>query len=216
MKVFKKPGDVMGSYRFQYLYRCPAVSCRNEVVEPETLPALAAIDVSNPGTRIGDRPKTKDKPEGLRPKTIARIRAGIDRYWRPLLVPAGGTWRDDATTLDVPMPARTTVETDGIAIPPLIIPVEGRNGKDARPADREMRCQTTRRETAIAYPPPFVAESSATQWSKKCQWITFLQWPPALRAAAIPSSPARAGVPTPAGSSSSPLSPPPRRRAGTP
>ncbi|MGO4430637.1 DNA cytosine methyltransferase, partial [Streptomyces sp. MCAF7] len=125
------------------------------IVEPSVLPAAAAIDFSIPGTPIGDREKTDDCPEGLAPATIARVRAGGAQYWGwgmdeeedgqgslfgdmggepsaepgPLLVPAGGTWRDKAITLDVPMPTRTTVETDGVAFPPFLVPCEGRDGK---------------------------------------------------------------------------------------
>src|SRR5690606_10774465 len=70
LQVFKRPGD-MGRYRSQYVYRCPRVSCRHQVVEPEALPALAAIDPTIPGTAI------KDRTEPLAPATIERIKAGI-------------------------------------------------------------------------------------------------------------------------------------------
>jgi DNA (cytosine-5)-methyltransferase 1 len=36
----------------------------------------------------------------------------------PLIVPAGGTWRDAPSPASVPMPARTTRENDGVAFPP--------------------------------------------------------------------------------------------------
>ncbi|MFR9753919.1 DNA cytosine methyltransferase [Nocardia sp. 004] len=113
LQVFKKPGADMGRYRTQYVYRCPHISCRNAVVEPPALPAAAAIDWNLPGTRIGDR----DKP--LAPKTMERIRVGLRRYASmvPMMVPAGGTWRDDATQVVEPMGTRTTRENDGIAIP---------------------------------------------------------------------------------------------------
>lgn len=153
IQVFKDPRRDMGRYRQSYLYRCPSTSCRNTVVEPATLPALVAIDLTIPAARIGDRPKTKDKPQGLEEATIARITAGMNAYWLPLLVPAGGTWRDTATPLDRPMPTRTTRENDGLALPPLMVPVEGRDGKSATPADRPGRTQTARNETGIALPP---------------------------------------------------------------
>ncbi|GAA3225189.1 DNA cytosine methyltransferase [Nonomuraea helvata] len=35
----------------------------------------------------------------------------------PLMVPAGGTWRDEATPVSEPMATRTTRENDGVAIP---------------------------------------------------------------------------------------------------
>ncbi|WP_431784373.1 DNA cytosine methyltransferase [Streptomyces chumphonensis] len=167
LQVFKKPGKDMGRYGVkhgQYVYRCPSTSCRNSVVEPEVLPALAAIDWSISGTRIGDRKPSEKAPEGLTPKTLARIRAGLKRFSRPveadghqavvsdaMLVPSGGTWRNEASSLFAPMPTRTTVETDGLAVPPLIVPAEGRDGKEAAPATRPLRAQTARRETGLAW-----------------------------------------------------------------
>ena len=155
MQVFKQPGADMGRYRQQYIYRCPRSACRNQVVEPFALPALYAIDWTLPGQRIGDRPKP------LADKTLARIRAGLEKYARPwildnnhqnrgrdvfepmptqttattkalacppMMVPAGGTWRDDATAVTDPMPTRTTRENDGIAVPPFLVPLRsGRN-----------------------------------------------------------------------------------------
>ena len=70
VQSWKRPGNDMGRYRSQYVYRCPKVSCRGQILEPEVMPAAAAIDWSNLGTRIGDR----DRP--LSPKTRARIAAG--------------------------------------------------------------------------------------------------------------------------------------------
>lgn len=182
---FKQPGRDMGRYRQQYVYRCPNVSCRNQVVEPETLPAAVAIDWSLPGQRIGDRSKP------LADKTLARIQAGLDKFARPMMVPAGGTWRDDATPVDDPMATRTTRENDGLAvppfiaelrggstvrrvsdplatvatsgghhglaIPPLLIPVEGRDGKEPASANNPLRTQTARNETGLAWL-PFIAE----------------------------------------------------------
>ena len=151
VQVFKKQGADMGRYRQQYVYRCPHTSCRNAVLEPEVLPAMAAIDWTLPGSRIGDR------AGGLSEKTLARIRAGLERFARPMLVPAGGTWRNDAVPVDEPMPCRTTRENDALAIPPLLIPVEGRDGKEPGSAEFPLRTQTARNETGLAWL-PFIAE----------------------------------------------------------
>ncbi|MGQ4350495.1 DNA cytosine methyltransferase [Streptomyces sp. SAS_275] len=153
MQVFKDPKRDMGRYRTQYVYRCPNTSCRNAIVEPEALPALAAIDWSIPGQRIGDRAKP------LAEKTIARIEAGIAKFARPvpMMVPAGGTWRNDPVSVLDPMPARTTRENDALAIPPLLVPVEGRDGKSASSANTPLRAMTTRNETGLAWL-PFIAE----------------------------------------------------------
>jgi DNA (cytosine-5)-methyltransferase 1 len=153
VQAWKRPGADMGRYRAQYVYRCPNVSCRNAVVEPEALPALAAIDWSIPGQRIGDRGRP------LAAKTLARIEAGLAKFARPvpMLVPSGGTWRTSAASVLDPMPARTTRENDALAIPPLLVPVEGREGKGAAAATAPLRCQTARNETGLAWL-PFVAE----------------------------------------------------------
>ncbi|MFG1629003.1 DNA cytosine methyltransferase, partial [Kribbella sp. NPDC049227] len=85
MQAWKKPERTWGRYRAQYVWRCPNVACRNQVVEPGWLPAAAAIDWSLTGVRIGDRSRP------LADKTMARIRAGLERYVRPeLLVPVEG------------------------------------------------------------------------------------------------------------------------------
>jgi DNA (cytosine-5)-methyltransferase 1 len=148
---WKAPGRDMGRYRSQYVYRCPNTACRNQIVEPEALPAYAAIDWSIPGQRIGDRAKP------LAEKTLARIEAGLKRFAQPTMVPAGGTWRNAATSVLNPMPARTTRENDALAIPPLMVPVEGRDGKAAATAHRPLRAQTARNETGLAWL-PFIAE----------------------------------------------------------
>ncbi|MFF2475130.1 DNA cytosine methyltransferase [Streptomyces sp. NPDC058066] len=153
MQVFKTPGRDMGRYRTQYVYRCPNTSCRNQIVEPEALPAAAAIDWSIPGQRIGDRAKP------LADKTIARIQAGLKKFAQPvpMMVPAGGTWRDSAVSVGEPMATRTTRENDGLMVPPLLVPVEGRDGKEARSAHDPLRTMTTRNETGLAWL-PFIAE----------------------------------------------------------
>ncbi|MBT2477598.1 DNA cytosine methyltransferase [Streptomyces sp. ISL-94] len=147
VQVFKDPSKDMGRYRQQYVYRCPQVKCRNQIVEPSTLPAAVAIDWTLPGQRIGDRAKP------LADKTLARIQAGLDKFARPMVVPAGGTWRETGTPLDEPMPTRTTRENDGVAIPPLLIPVEGRDGKEPASANSPLRTQTARNETGLAWLP---------------------------------------------------------------
>ncbi|HEY3957966.1 MAG TPA: DNA cytosine methyltransferase [Streptosporangiaceae bacterium] len=136
---WKRPGNDMGRYRQQYLYRCPQIACRGQVIEPGAMPAAAAIDWTLPGTRIGDRATP------LKPKTLARIEAGLRRYARPLtqtatptlppplMIPAGGTWRQEATPVTGPMGARTTRENDGLATPPFLTVHRGGPG-DVRTA----------------------------------------------------------------------------------
>lgn len=146
-----KNGKTVGRYRQSYVYVHGACGT---TVEPGWLPAAAAIDWSIPGERIGDRAKP------LAEKTLARIAAGIARYWGPIHIEATGNQYDAAdpkhpqhadpnayyrawSTDDV---IRTlhTQETKGLAIP-----MEGRDGKEARELSRPLRTMTTRLETAL-------------------------------------------------------------------
>ncbi|MDX3345920.1 DNA cytosine methyltransferase [Streptomyces sp. ME02-6987-2C] len=175
LQVFRKPGQDMGRYGSSYDYKCPKKSCR-KIVHPDVLPASAAIDWAIKGTPIGSRKKSDECPEGLAPNTMARIRAGIAKYWpqpgaqdggqealfaakagrgqsAPFMVPTGGTWRNGPAAVDTPMSTRTTVESDALVCPPILIPCEGREGKKPMPLDAPLRTQTARLETALAYAP---------------------------------------------------------------
>lgn len=145
VQVFKDPSKDMGRYRQQYVYRCPQTACRNQVVEPAVLPAAVAIDWSLPGQRIGDRAKP------LADKTLARIQAGLDKFARPMVVPAGGTWREEGTPLDEPMPCRTTRENDGLAVPPLLVPYYSKGA--AAEVTEPMATVMTHEKQALAVPP---------------------------------------------------------------
>jgi DNA (cytosine-5)-methyltransferase 1 len=74
----------------------------------------------------------------------------------PLMVPAGGTWRDEATPVTEPMPARTTRENDGVTMPPFLTPL--RSGRT-----RTIRADTEPLATVVAHggnhglvTPPFI------------------------------------------------------------
>jgi site-specific DNA-cytosine methylase len=80
------------AYGEQYEYQCP--SCRSAVVPPMT-PSLAALDLSDLGTRIGDRP-VKDFKDGHRGPFAASTTARIERCrqkfadFPAILMPAKG------------------------------------------------------------------------------------------------------------------------------
>jgi DNA (cytosine-5)-methyltransferase 1 len=124
-------------------------------VYPGVLPAAVAIDWTLAGKRIGDMPikKFRNKKTGvvtegpLAPKTLGRIDAGLDRYARPLAVPAGGTWNEEARPVTEPFRTRTTRDSEA-----LVVPVEGRNGLTARPAGQPTRTQTARLQDALVVP----------------------------------------------------------------
>lgn len=98
-----------GRYRAQYVYRCPNAACRYSVVEPVFRPAADIIDWSLLGQRIGDRSKP------LADKTMARIRAGVEKYWGPLLVPVEGRDGKQAAPTDAPARTMTTRSETGLA-----------------------------------------------------------------------------------------------------
>jgi DNA (cytosine-5)-methyltransferase 1 len=138
-----KTEKAWGRYRAQYVYRCPSMECRNQIVEPAWLPASSAIDWSVRGTRIGDR----EKP--LAPRTMGRIEAGIKRYAaEPFMTVHRGDRAGDnnrTSSLNHPTPALTASGNHF----GLLIPVEGRDGKTAQPASDPMRTMTTRNETGV-------------------------------------------------------------------
>lgn len=108
IQSWKRPGNAIGKYRSQYVYRCPNSTCRNAVVEPIVRPAADIIDWDLTGQRIGDRTKP------LADKTMNRIKAGIERYWRPLLVPVEG--RDGKTARPTDEPMRTATARNETAL----------------------------------------------------------------------------------------------------
>lgn len=142
MQVFKKT-ERWGRYRAQYNWRCPNVACRNQIIEPGWLPAAAAIDWTLRGERIGDRSKP------LVEKTMARIRAGLEKYGRqPVAIDAVRGAQILSAVDAEPFQTQTTSYTRG-----LLVPVEGRDGKEARLAEHVLRTQTTRNETGLLTAP---------------------------------------------------------------
>lgn len=155
-----KNGKTVGRYRQTYLYthtRC------GTVVEPTWIPASAAIDWSIPGERIGDR---------LKPKTRARIAAGIARYWGPLTLEAAGNTYDAA---DPSHPQHGNPEAYYRAWPAsdalralhtsnskaIAVPAGGTWNDEALPLDLPMRTVTTRDTTGLAHQ-PFISELYGT------------------------------------------------------
>lgn len=139
MQAWKNPDKQHGRYRSQYVYRCPKIACRNSIVEPAWLPAAAAIDWSLSGQRIGDRAKP------LADKTMARIAAGIARYWQhgqpPIMTPVEGRDGKQPLPATVPMRTQTTRNETGIAFSPFITELRG-GGSTARPTSHPLSTVT--------------------------------------------------------------------------
>ena len=147
MQVFKRQDrPKWGKYRSQYVYRCRNTACRNQIVEPLYRPAAEIIDWSLTGTRIGDRTRP------LADKTMARIAAGIERFWTPMLVPVEG--RDGKTAVPVDQPARTMTTRNETG---LLVPTGGTWRTEAVPTSEPIPTRTTRENDGIAFP-AFVAE----------------------------------------------------------
>jgi DNA (cytosine-5)-methyltransferase 1 len=112
----------IGKYGRQYVYRCPSMDCRHAVAEPFVLPAAAAIDWADLGTRIGDRKRP------LAANTIRRIRAGLDMFAQPLTVAVGGnTYERPGSGYvrawpvnDAPMGTRNCTSEQALATPPFL------------------------------------------------------------------------------------------------
>ncbi|UNZ20592.1 DNA cytosine methyltransferase [Streptomyces sp. 891-h] len=103
------------AYGKQYEYRCP--SCRREVVPPMT-PSLAALDLSDLGTRIGDRPirKFKDGTSGpFAASTMARAERCRQRFadFPAILMPAKGVHGSERLLLQ-PMATQTSQQETAI------------------------------------------------------------------------------------------------------
>jgi DNA (cytosine-5)-methyltransferase 1 len=128
------------AYGKQYNYRCP--SCRSEVIPPMT-PSLHALDLSDLGVRIGDKPikEYKDKKTGivtrgpLAPATMARAERCRQRFadFPAILMPAKNA-RGSERLLTQPMATQTSQQettlfsTGGLAVPTMALAVDNFQG----------------------------------------------------------------------------------------
>lgn len=150
VQSFKKHDGRWGRYRAQYVYRCPNVSCRNQIVEPLFRPAAEIIDWTLAGQRIGDRAKP------LAPKTMGRIQAGMDRYWAPLLVPVEGREGKQAQPVDAPSRTMTTRNETGVAVP-MVTVLRGQS-KNHLSTDPLSAVSAGGIHHGVVSPPAFIAE----------------------------------------------------------
>lgn len=101
-----------GRYKAQYFYRCP--TCHQEVT-PFYYAAMNCIDWSLPAERIGDRTRP------LKPKTLARIKYGLETYGRQVMVintvHTKGALGGHVFPGTAPYPTQTTCEGVGVAVP---------------------------------------------------------------------------------------------------
>lgn len=146
-----------GSVRYgkQYNYRCP--SCRSEVVPPMT-PSLLALDLSDLGTRIGDRTKP------LAAATMARAERCRQRFaeFPAVLMPAKAI-HGSARHPWQPMSTQTSQQETAILSTGALIGAAGntyeRPGSDCRSRglDEPLWAQTATNATGLVTPPVALA-----------------------------------------------------------
>ncbi|MBM0235919.1 DNA cytosine methyltransferase [Micromonospora sp. ATA32] len=142
-----------GSVRYgkQYNYRCPR--CRSEVVPPMS-PSLNALDLSNLGTRIGDRAKP------LAPATMARADRCRQRFaeFPAILMPAKAVHGTERHPWQ-PMATQTSQQETALLSTGAIMAAAGntfeRPGSDCRSRDlsQPLWAQPATNTTALLAPP---------------------------------------------------------------
>lgn len=139
-----KPNRSWGRYDRQYIYCCPTCARR---VEPYYYAALNALDFSIPAERIGDRKRP------LRPRTLERIRYGLERYGRQPLQVITNMTTDHGRVRSAIDPGFTQTGSAITAlVHPIVLharsnPVEPRNANEALPT---LTCSD---RLAVAIPP---------------------------------------------------------------
>lgn len=132
------------NHKAQYLYTCP--DCKMEVM-PFFYAAMNAIDWSIKAERIGDRKRP------LKPKTLERIKWGLDNYGRrPLVVTSHSPSRvNDASAA---LPTQTSLRNMmGIVAPNLVgMAFTQANGKYVYSGTTGLPTQTTRGDHALMAP----------------------------------------------------------------
>jgi DNA (cytosine-5)-methyltransferase 1 len=151
-----------GSVRYgkQYNYRCP--SCRREVIPPMT-PSLAALDLTDLGTRLGDKP-VKTFPDGfvgpLARATMARAERCRSRFaeFPAVLMPAKAVHGTERHPWQ-PMSTQTSQQETSILSTGALMAAAGntfeRPGSNCRSRglDEPLWAQTATNTTGLIAPP---------------------------------------------------------------
>lgn len=181
-----KATNRIGKYGPQYVYVCAAGKHSRHVVEPFILPASSAIDWSDLGERIGDKPlkKFKDKKTGevtmghLAPATMRRIAVGARMFAEPVVVAHQGQTYDAASPshplfgdpeayhrvnpVSSPLNARSGTPGDAVSVPPFMLERRDYDGPDesrlAPVTDPVKPITATGRGTHTVVVPPFMIE----------------------------------------------------------
>ena len=148
VQSWKKPGNRWGRWgeRGQYVYRCPA--CAN-VVTPYYYAAANVINWDLPLQRIGDRQRP------LKPRTMERIQAGLDKFWEAFTVDLSHTHGSDPRVRHVgsAIHTQTSAQTMGLVVNPFLVYTDhGDNSHPAREITRELPAQTARQNLGVVVP----------------------------------------------------------------
>ena len=135
---------------------------RAKPLAPKTLARIEAglkkfarpITLEAAGNTFERRPGVRTWPVD-QPVTTQTTTATKALAYDPLIVPAGGTWRSEASSAAEPMPTHTTRENDGLAVLPFI--TELRGGSNVRSvADPLATVATSGGHHGLAVPPLLV------------------------------------------------------------
>lgn len=181
---WKRADRRIGKYGPQYVYVCTSGKHPSFVVEPYVLAAASAIDWSDLGTRIGDRPlkqfwadKAKTQSLGwhhLAPATLRRTREGIRMFGRPVVTAVAGQTYDAASATpdnprsffrvspadQTPLSPRTSSPGDAVAVPPFLVGMNhgvSDSGRQFLPNEQPMPTRSTKVGEGLVLPPMIVA-----------------------------------------------------------
>jgi DNA (cytosine-5)-methyltransferase 1 len=148
------PGVLPAAVAIDWALSGERIGDRARPLAPKTIARIEA------GLRRYSRPKpastppfiallrTNAKTHGVdEPLNTVSAGGGHHGLVDPMLVPAGGTWNDSASSVGEPFRTRTTRDTEA-----LVVPVEGREGLSARLASSPARTQTARLQDALVVP----------------------------------------------------------------
>ncbi|WP_432846007.1 DNA cytosine methyltransferase [Amycolatopsis sp. CA-161197] len=158
------PPTGLVQYGKQYNYRCP--SCRSEVIPPMT-PSLHALDLTNLGSRIGDKPLKKHRDGSTGPlakATMERAERCRQRFaeFPAVLMPAKAVHGTEKHPWQ-PMATQTSQQETAILSTGALIGAAGntyeRPGSDCRSRglDQPLWAQTGTNGTGLVTPPVAVA-----------------------------------------------------------
>lgn len=144
IQSWKNPLRTRGKYRQQYVYRCPVDA---EIAYPYAYAAATAIDWSLPAPRIGERKRP------LADATMARIRAGLDRYGAAAIVAAAGNTFERrpgvrAWSVEAPIPTQATTAQHALVVDTAF----GGRGGHVRSTGEPLASQTARQSQALVMP----------------------------------------------------------------